>query len=69
MITLFPPLLATAVGMVASSGATSSLMLNLAPVDYLLIAVYFAFVIGIGWVLRNHLKTSADFFESGRSVL
>ncbi|MEN9841120.1 MAG: hypothetical protein RL376_920 [Verrucomicrobiota bacterium] len=43
-------------------------MLNLAPVDYLLIAVYFAFVIGIGWVLRSHLKSSADFFESGRSL-
>ena len=67
MITLFTPLLANAGGMVASTG-TSSLMLNLAPVDYLLIAVYFAFVIGIGWVLRSHLKTSADFFESGRSL-
>jgi len=43
-------------------------LLRLATVDYLIIAVYFAFVLGIGWVLRKHLKTSTDFFESGRSL-
>src|SRR5437868_5903671 len=43
-------------------------MLNLAWVDYLILAVYFGFVIGIGWMLKKYLKTSADFFESGRSL-
>jgi SSS family solute:Na+ symporter len=43
-------------------------LLRLATVDYLIIAVYFAFVLGIGWVLRKRLKTSSDFFESGRSL-
>jgi len=43
-------------------------LLRLATVDYLIIAVYFAFVLGIGWVLKKHLKTSTDFFESGRSL-
>ncbi|HKB89178.1 MAG TPA: Na+/galactose cotransporter, partial [Opitutaceae bacterium] len=45
-----------------------SVVLKLAPVDYLILTVYFAFVIGIGWVLKKHLKTSSDFFESGRSL-
>ncbi|HEY4248493.1 MAG TPA: sodium:solute symporter family protein [Lacunisphaera sp.] len=49
----------------ATSG---SILFNLNVVDYLIIATYFAFVIGIGWVIRKHLKTSADFFESGRSL-
>ncbi|AOS46389.1 Sodium/glucose cotransporter [Lacunisphaera limnophila] len=44
------------------------ILLRLAPVDYLIIATYFVFVIGIGWVLRKHLRTSKDFFESGRSL-
>lgn len=50
------------------AAASSSLLLKLAPVDYLILAVYFAFVLGIGWVIRRHLKNSADFFESGRSL-
>jgi SSS family solute:Na+ symporter len=45
-----------------------TLHLQLAGVDYLILAVYFAFVIGIGWVLRKNLRTSADYFESGRSL-
>ena len=60
-------ILATAQGALASSDG-HSLMLNLAWIDYLILATYFVFVIGIGWVLRKNLKTSADFFESGRSL-
>jgi len=37
-------------------------------VDYLIMAIYFAFVLGIGWVLKRYMKTSVDFFESGRSI-
>ena len=54
--TLPPPLLATAV------------LLKLAFVDYLILGIYFAFVIGIGWAIRRYMKTSSDFFESGRSL-
>jgi SSS family solute:Na+ symporter len=43
-------------------------MLHLAPVDYLVLAVYFAFVLGIGWALKRYMKTSTDFFLSGRSI-
>src|SRR5690242_3966762 len=42
--------------------------LNLAPVDYLILALYFAFVLGIGWRLRKRVATSRDFLLSGRAV-
>ena len=42
--------------------------MKLAPVDYTILAVYFAFVLGIGWALRKKMSTSGDFLLSGRSV-
>jgi SSS family solute:Na+ symporter len=42
--------------------------LKLAAVDYVILATYFAFVIGIGWMLRKKVSTSGDFLLSGRSV-
>lgn len=37
-------------------------------IDYLIIAIYFAFVLGIGFGLKRRMRTSADFFLSGRSI-
>jgi SSS family solute:Na+ symporter len=37
-------------------------------VDYLIVAIYFVFVLGIGFALRSRMKTSEDFFLSGRSI-
>ena len=37
-------------------------------IDYSIIGIYFAFVLGIGVVLKKYMKTSADFFLSGRSI-
>ncbi|MDX6260530.1 MAG: solute:Na+ symporter, family [Kribbellaceae bacterium] len=37
-------------------------------VDYVLIFVYFAVVVLIGWVARRRVSTSLDFFLSGRSL-
>ena len=37
-------------------------------VDYLIIATYFAFVLGIGFMARRHVSDSVDFFLSGRSL-
>src|SRR4249919_3880922 len=37
-------------------------------IDYIIIIVYFAFVLGIGWRLRRAMRTSTDFFLSGRSL-
>ena len=48
--------------------SSSSVLLELAWVDYLILALYFVFVLGIGWTLKKHLRTSSDFFESGRSL-
>ena len=42
--------------------------IQLGAVDYTLLIVYFAFVLGIGWVLRRHVRSSEDFFLSGRSI-
>jgi len=42
--------------------------LNLAPVDYSILALYFAFVLGIGWLVKRKVSTSEDFLTSGRSV-
>jgi SSS family solute:Na+ symporter len=42
--------------------------LKLAAVDYVILATYFAFVLGIGWILRKKVSTSGDFLLSGRSV-
>jgi SSS family solute:Na+ symporter len=37
-------------------------------VDYLILATYFAFVLGIGFLARRHVSDSVDFFLSGRSL-
>src|SRR6267378_1600209 len=42
--------------------------IHLSPIDYAILGVYFAFVLGIGWTLRRFVKSSEDFFLSGRSI-
>ena len=37
-------------------------------VDYLIIAIYFVVTLGIGFMLRTRMKSSDDFFLSGRSL-
>jgi SSS family solute:Na+ symporter len=41
---------------------------NLTTIDWIIIGVYFAFVIGIGAVLKRYMRSSADFFLAGRSL-
>ena len=41
---------------------------HLAVIDYAILALYFLFVLGIGWVLRRYMRSSTDFFLSGRSI-
>ena len=43
-------------------------LINASPIDYLLVAVYFVFVIGIGFIARRQVSDSIDFFLSGRSL-
>ncbi|WP_433295343.1 sodium:solute symporter family protein [Actinoplanes sp. CA-030573] len=48
--------------------AASGLRLDLNIVDYLILALYFITVLGIGFAARAAIQTSADFFLSGRSM-
>src|SRR3712207_1478104 len=48
--------------------STTDLKLDASWIDYLLIAVYFAFVLGIGLAARRAISSSLDFFLSGRSL-
>jgi SSS family solute:Na+ symporter len=41
---------------------------TLAFVDYVILALYFAFVLGIGWLLKKRVTTSSDFLTSGRAI-
>jgi len=41
---------------------------NLTTIDWLIMLVYFAFVLGIGFALKRYMRTSNDFFLAGRSI-
>jgi SSS family solute:Na+ symporter len=41
---------------------------TLAPIDWLIMLLYFVFVLGIGVALKRYVKTSSDFFLAGRSL-
>ena len=41
---------------------------HLQAIDYAVLMVYFAFVLGIGWMLRRYVRTGADFLTSGRKI-
>jgi len=49
-------------------GAVDGLRLRLDFLDYLLIFLYFATVLGVGFLARRSIRTSVDFFLSGRSL-
>ena len=42
--------------------------MNLTIIDWIIMLVYFVFVLGIGFALKRYMKTSTDFFLSGRSI-
>jgi SSS family solute:Na+ symporter len=44
------------------------MQIELAGIDYAILAVYFAFVLGIGWALKRYMRSSEDFFLSGHSM-
>src|SRR5258708_37067672 len=37
-------------------------------IDWLILGLYFAFVLGIGIILKGSVKTSTDFFLAGRAI-
>lgn len=48
--------------------ADTVLRLNASWVDYSLVALYFVFVLGIGWAAKSKVSSSIDFFLSGRGL-
>ncbi|MGA2251966.1 sodium:solute symporter family protein [Terracidiphilus sp.] len=42
--------------------------MELKSVDWLIMLLYFAFVLGIGFALKRYMKTSKDFFQAGRAL-
>ncbi|SIR68598.1 sodium:solute symporter family protein [Williamsia sterculiae] len=48
--------------------ADNVLRLNAGALDYVLIAIYFVFVLGIGYIARTQISSSLDFFLSGRRL-
>ena len=42
--------------------------MHLTFIDYVIIGVYFAFVLGIGFIVKRNTRSSADFLQSGRSI-
>ncbi|WP_374969951.1 sodium:solute symporter family protein [Terrabacter sp. BE26] len=47
---------------------TADTLISANPVDYVIIALYFVFVLGIGVMARRAVSDSIDFFLSGRSL-
>jgi len=44
------------------------LHIELALIDYLILGSYLCFVLGVGYLVKRQMKTSDDFFLSGRSI-
>ena len=42
--------------------------MQLAWIDYSIIVIYFVFVVAVGYVLKRFMRTSEDFFLSGRAI-
>jgi len=43
-------------------------IIHFGTIDYVIVAIYFLFVLGIGWALRSTMKGSGDFLTSARSI-
>ncbi len=54
--------------MLALASMQARVTANVGWVDYLIIAIYFAVTLGIGFTLRTRMRSSEDFFLSGRSL-
>jgi SSS family solute:Na+ symporter len=42
--------------------------MKLAAIDWAILGLYFVFVLGVGYALKRYMKTSTDYFLSGRSI-
>lgn len=51
-----------------AEAASTAPKIDLHAVDYAILGVYILVVIGIGFVLKKHVKSASDFLTSGRSI-
>jgi SSS family solute:Na+ symporter len=51
-----------------AGGLPLASLVHLGAIDFLIIAVYFAFVLGIGFYLQRFARTGNDFFMAGREM-
>jgi len=42
--------------------------MKLSLADYLVIVIYFAFVVGVGFIIKRKIRSSKDFLSSNRSI-
>jgi solute:Na+ symporter, SSS family len=54
--------------LMALAASNTSQLLSLKPVDFLIIVIYFAVVILIGFYLKEYASTGEDFFMAGRKM-
>ena len=52
----------------AASESGIECLLNMSPVDYVIVAIYFVIVLGIGFYLKKFAGTGEDFFMAGRKM-
>jgi SSS family solute:Na+ symporter len=43
-------------------------IIHFGTIDYVIVAIYFVFVLGIGWMLRRTMKGSSDFLTAAHSI-
>ena len=54
--------------LLAAAETTSARLLVMRPVDYVIVAIYFAVVLAIGFYLKKFTNTGEDFFMAGRKM-
>src|SRR5215212_6122327 len=52
----------------SAAAASTAIRLDTNLVDYAILAIYFVAVLGIGFAAKRYIKTSLDYFLSGRSL-
>ncbi len=58
----------TGIPSISLLAAAAAPKIDLHTVDYLILLVYILVVVGIGFVLKKHVKSASDFLTSGRSI-
>jgi len=66
--TCLQPLLASVSGSTGALAGENAIKINLNFIDFSILFVYLAFVIGIGFALKKYSKSAEDFLLSGRSI-